>query len=107
MDKNNFISLTSKDKTIMKGIHYIEDICTRLNIMDGTTKKACEILKKVDEMELVKGQKLNTKCGTIIFIACRMTKNNTNVRDIFKATNMGHKELSKCFKRLKPAIPGQ
>jgi transcription initiation factor TFIIIB Brf1 subunit/transcription initiation factor TFIIB len=63
-------------------------------------------LKKIDDMELVRGMKLNIKCGTIIFIACRMTKNNANPKDIFKATGMGGKELSKCYKKLKPALPG-
>ena len=70
-------------------------------------RKACEILKKVEDMELVKGMRMNTKIGTIIFIACRNTKNNTNIRDIMKATNIGHQEISKCYKRMKPAMPGQ
>lgn len=105
--KSSYCSMTSKDKSFLSGMSYLQDLCSRLNVIEATFKKACEILKKVDDMELVKGSRLNTRCATILFMACRVTQSKMDVKDILMACNIGHKDLSKCFKKIKPALPGQ
>ena len=104
--RDSYVSMTSKDKQMQTGMAFLRDIASNLNIVDVTYKKACEILKKVHDLDLAKGARLNTKCGTIMYIACRTTNNTTEVKDILKACRIGNKDLSKCFKIIKPALPG-
>ena len=35
-----------------------------------------------------------------------MTNNPMKLEDILRATETGHKEISKCYKRMKPVMPG-
>lgn len=98
--------MTSKDRSMSTGISFLRELAERLNIIEGTFAKACEIYKKVDDAELGKMQRINVKCATIMFMACRMTNNPKELKDILRATGTGHKEISKCYKRLKPVLPG-
>lgn len=100
------MSMTSKDRSISSGMSCLRELCDRLIIQEGTFKKACEILKKVDDSEVARGQRLNVKCATILFMACRMTNNPKDIRDILRATNTTNKEISKCYKKMKPVLPG-
>jgi hypothetical protein len=47
----------------------------KLNIIEPSFDKSCEILKNVEDAGLGKNLKINAKCGTIMFIACRITNN--------------------------------
>lgn len=99
-------SMSSKDRSISTGISFLRDLAERLNIIESTFLKACEVLKKVDDAEVAKMQKLHVKCATIMFMACRMTNNPKELKDILRATGTGHKEISKCYKKMKPVLPG-
>ena len=70
LQKSTFMSMTSKDKSMMNGLQALKELCERLNIPDAIYKKSCELLKKVDDSGVVKGARLNTKCATILFFAC-------------------------------------
>jgi transcription initiation factor TFIIIB Brf1 subunit/transcription initiation factor TFIIB len=100
------MSMTSKDKSIMNGIQALKELCERLNIPDATYQKSCELLKKVDDAGVVKGARLNTKCATILFFASLSSNSKTQLKDILKATGTGNKEVSKCYKKMKPVLPG-
>jgi transcription initiation factor TFIIIB Brf1 subunit/transcription initiation factor TFIIB len=63
--------MTSKDKSISYGISFLKEIAERININDNTFNKACEILKKVDDSEVCKGSKINVKCATLMYLACK------------------------------------
>jgi hypothetical protein len=67
--------MTSKDKSITTCIKYLNEIRVKLNIIESTFVKACEILKNVEDAGVGKNLKINVKCGTIMFMACRMTNN--------------------------------
>ena len=98
--------MTSKDRSMTTGISFLRELAERLNIIEGTFKKACEVLKKVDDAEVAKMQRINVKCATIMFMACRKTNNPKELKDILRATGTGHKEISKCYKKMKPVLPG-
>lgn len=98
--------MTSKDRSMTTGITFLKELAERLNIIEGTFKKACEVYKKVDDAEVAKMQRINVKCATIMFMACRMTNNPKELKDILRATGTGHKEISKCYKKMKPVLPG-
>ena len=98
--------MTSKDRSMTTGINFLRELAERLNIIEATFKKACEVLKKVDDAECAKMQRINVKCATIMFMACRMTNNPKELKDILRATGTGHKEISKCYKKMKPVLPG-
>lgn len=100
------MTMSSKDQSMMRGMQYLRELCDRLVIVDGTYQKACEIYKKVEDAQVARGMRMNQKCSTILFIACRMTNNQKKLEDILRATQTGHKEINKCYKRMKPVLPG-
>lgn len=52
--KGNLHSMTSKDRSMTTGINFLRDLAERLNIIEGTYKKAIEIYKKVDDAEVAR-----------------------------------------------------
>lgn len=91
---------------MLTGMDCLREIQDRLNITETTFKKACEILKAVNDAELVKGYRLNVKSATIMFIACRLTNTSTSIMDLLKATGTEQQEINRCYKRMKPVLPG-
>ena len=85
---------------------FLRDLSERLNIIERTYNKALEITKKVEDSGLGKGQKINVKCATIMFCACRITEHPKDIKDILRATGSTEKELGRCYKKIKECMPG-
>lgn len=88
--KSQYSSMSSKDKSITTCMKFLTDLKERLNIhQDAIFAKACEILKRIEDSGISKNQRINVKCATILFVACRVTNNPMELKDILKATNTG------------------
>lgn len=105
--KSQYHSMTSKDKSITTCMKFLTDLKERLNIhQESIYAKACEILKRIEDSGIAKNQRINVKCATIMFVACRVTNNPMDLVDILKATGTGQKDISKFYKRMKSVLPG-
>ena len=104
--KGQYHNMTSKDRSMTTCTQFLKELCDRLNIDENTFNKSVKILKSVEDAGVAKGQRINVKCATILFIACRQTNNQKELKDILTATHCGHKDISKCYKRIKCCMPG-
>lgn len=99
-------SASTKDKQIAVGIQFLQDLSSRLNIMEPTFKEACRIMKKAHDKDIARGMKINVKSATILFVACKLTNINKELGDITCVTSTNQRDIAKCYKKLKPVLPG-
>jgi len=83
----------------------LQELCDKLNIKSNTFQKACELSSKIENSGETKGSKINVKTATILLIACKLTDNQKDVKEIFKICNTDIKEINKFYKKIKHLVP--
>jgi transcription initiation factor TFIIIB Brf1 subunit/transcription initiation factor TFIIB len=94
LEKTNFISMTSKDKSLQTNFEYIREVVETLSIAEVVQNKAYSMAKQVEDSGLGKGVKRATKCTMLLFMAGKeFPSHAVPLNDLIKVTEADRKAL--------------
>eukprot|EP01080_Neovahlkampfia_damariscottae_P012833 gene12833-7183_t len=91
-------TISGQDRSLMNAFKKIDAMCEKIDLPQKFKTKSQEVYKQMEEAKSVRGRNSEALIAACIYTALRLEKSARTLKEICALTNVGKKEIGKCYK---------